>query len=184
MYMKPFEDAIYRIFDYFGRDKMPKMSRIRAWFANIEYMDQRSLPWIEKKICDDCDNMPWNIAKTWKTFYNAWKAETQKGIQARPETPCGDCWGKGLLWFFKNENGYNYEYAVPCTSCDNWKGIYPENTDMPKMTVEQLLQNGWQITGPTLELKLIQNGQKKISTGSKDLRLLLDSIEKFNPKIG
>jgi hypothetical protein len=141
------------------------LERLKTWFQKtnlsedhyfIIYNQIKFIPdvaWDE--IIDKCieenkpqpSNFP-TISDLKKAWY-AWRRDNpDKSAKSREPQPCEECYGKGVIWYHRDNPQYidsKIEHFVICPRCTNWRLSFSSTDGLPVRSREQLEIQGLEV---------------------------------------
>jgi len=67
-------NMVEKIYGFFRLEKSPKASVVDEWLVDLNYIDEKAIPYILKNL-KDLDTLPRNLVKIIKGIYSQWKRE-------------------------------------------------------------------------------------------------------------
>lgn len=124
--MTDFATLTRDLFDFFGKNKSPRNSRISIWHDAINKFresDVRSaFEWMEKSLDNIPNNFPRAISNA--IFQSSKGQDEDKNTEYKQHGYgyCEDCNGTGIFKMrICSKNGLWFEPIQYCSQCDNWK---------------------------------------------------------------
>lgn len=130
---------LFRLGAFYERKVKPLDRTLDLWFEKIKFVPSEAIPWIEKRIQDECEGWPKSITLTIKNLYLQWlDAHPEKKAQER-KLNCDEC-EEGLIHVRKIcHRGQHYNFVFRCGKCrqSNLNGI-------EFARIGELLANGYE----------------------------------------
>lgn len=142
-----FEKIVKSLFAYFQKAP-PKSKAVDLWFQRVNSIPDIAAKWIARRIVDNENSLPYNIAKA---FLDGWadykKAHPHLFINDFEQTECGDCAGSGLLFFkaYNEDLGRVERCMAKCARCQNWRRHFGSKVRIPTYSLNQLKEKDYEI---------------------------------------
>ncbi len=140
MVRESFTKFLAKLSAFYERKVQATPGTADIWFDKVKHIPDECLPWIEKKIQDECDHWPHNITMAICEYHRAWQESNPDKRAPERHWECTDC-SDGLIFARKvnKDTKVKYRYVFKCLKCKQSKYDYPLSS------VVELIRDGYEV---------------------------------------
>jgi hypothetical protein len=136
-----FDNFLGSIGAFYERKVRPTERTVDIWYGKIKKIPSEAVPWIERRIQDECEGWPRNITATMWAYFHAWLDSHPEKRELEKKYPCSECQGEGLLFGNKKSgSGIRFRYVFRCAVCGQSPLL-----SLPKINKSAMLGQGFEV---------------------------------------